>query len=81
LFVAAIVEKNYVAAANLSGYFLLDCRSWGRVPIVAGDVPHDGFETEFASDAERGGAAPAEGWAEEIRVIAEGIVQCGLAGG
>lgn len=44
LFVAAVVEKYYVAAAYLSLNlsFYQRCR-WG-IPVVAGDVPHDWFE-------------------------------------
>lgn len=80
IFVAAIVEKDYVAAANFAGDFALDCGGWRGVPVVAGDVPHDWFEREFAGDTEHGGAASAEGWAEEIGVVADGIFQGGLAG-
>ncbi len=81
LLVTAIVEKDYVAAANLAGHFSLDYGGWRRVPVVAGDVPHDWFEAEFAGDAEHGGTASAEGRAEEIGVFADGILQCGSAGG
>lgn len=81
LFVAAIMEENDAAAANLAGYFLLDYGRWRGVPIVAGDVPHDWFEAEFAGDAEYGGAASAEGRAEEIGVVADGILQCRVAFG
>lgn len=81
LFVAAVMEKNYVASVNFAGYLLLDYGRWRGVPIVAGDVPHDWFEAEFAGDAEYGGAASAEGRAEEIGVVADGILQCRFAGG
>lgn len=76
----AVVEKDYVATANLGSDFLFDYRGWRGVPVVAGDVPHDGFESEFAGDAEYGGAASAEGWAEETRVLADCILQGGSAG-
>ena len=81
LLVTAIVEKDDVAAVNPAGHFLLNYRGWRRVPVVSSDVPHDGLEAEFAGDAEHGGTASAEGRAEEIGVVPDGILQCGFAGG
>ena len=81
LLVTAIVEKDYVAAANFGSDFLFDYGGWRGVPVVAGDVPHDWFEAEFTGDAEYGRAASAEGRAEEIGVGADGLLQCGFAGG
>ena len=79
LFVTAVVEKDYVAAADVVGDLALDCGGGWGVPVVAGDVPHDGFEAEFAGDAENGGAASAEGWAEEIGGFADCIFEGGAA--
>src|SRR5580698_8259172 len=40
-FVAAIMQKNYFAAANSPRNFALDHLGRGRIPVVSGDVPHD----------------------------------------
>jgi hypothetical protein len=80
LFVAAIVEEDYVAAADLICDFLFDHGGRRRGPVVAGYVPHYGIEAEFAGDAENGGAACTERRAEEIRVLSDGIFNGGVAG-
>ena len=74
---AAVVEEDDVAAADVFGDGAFDCRGGRGAPVVAGDVPHDGFEAEFAGDAKNGGAASAEGWAEEV----EGLAGCVFEGG
>lgn len=74
LFVAAVVEEDYVAAADVCRDFAFyNCCGRG-VPVVAGYVPHDGLEAEFAGDAENGWAAASEGRAEEIRVLTGGVL-------
>ena len=66
LLVASVVEEDYVAAANLFCDFFLDCGGGRGIPVVAGYVPHHRLQAESAGDAENGGAASTEGWAEEI---------------
>src|SRR5580693_6323856 len=66
LFVSAVVQQDHVAAANLFDDLALDCRGGRRIPVVAGYVPHDRLQAKFAGDAQHGGAASAEGRAEEI---------------
>ena len=75
LFVAAIVEEDYVAAADLLCDFAFDHGGRRRVPVVASDIPHDRFKAQFARDAEDGGAAAAEWGAEEIGVFSDRILQ------
>ncbi len=78
LFVASIVEEDDIAAANLPGDLAFDYGGRRGVPVIAGDVPHDRFEVEFAGYAENGGAASAEGRTEEIGMLADGILECGF---
>ena len=66
LLVSAVMQQDHIPASNVLGDFLFDHRGRRAVPVVAGDVPQDGFKAEFASNAEYGGAAASEGWAEEI---------------
>src|SRR5580693_472500 len=75
LLMTPIMEQDHVAAANLFCHLALDRRRWGGVPVVTGDVPHDGFEAEFAGHAEGRGAASSEGRAEKIRRLADGVLQ------
>jgi len=77
--VAAVVQQDYVAAASLLCDLTLDYRCRRSVPVVAGYVPHDGFEAEFAGDAKDGGAACSEGRAEEVGMGADCIVNGGAA--
>jgi len=81
LFVSTIVEEDYVTAADLLCYFPFDCRGWGRVPVIAGDIPHYRLKAQIARDAERGGAASAERRAEETGVISDRILQSRAAVG
>jgi hypothetical protein len=75
LLVATVMEEDHVASANFSGAFLLDLGGRRRIPIVAGDVPHDRLQAHFARDAKYSGTAPTEGWTEQVRVFADGIAQ------
>jgi len=75
LLVPSIMQQDYAAAANLFCDFPLDCRGWRGVPVVARDVPHDGFEAELAGHAEDSRAASSEGRAEEIGGFADGVLQ------
>jgi len=81
LFVTAVVEEDYVAAADLAGYFLFDHGAWRSVPVVASDVPHDWSEAQLAGDAEDAGAASSEGGAEEIGMFANCVFESRAAGG
>ena len=77
LFVAAIVQQDYTTAASPLCDLTLDYRCRRSVPVVAGYVPHDGFEAEFTGDAKDGGAACAEGRAEEVGMVADCILESG----
>ena len=71
---AAIVEEDYVSAADLLAIFSFDHGGWRRVPVVSGHIPHDWFKAQFARDAQGGGAAAAEWRTEEIGVISNRIL-------
>ena len=73
------MEEDDVAAANVFGDGALDRRGGRGVPVVAGNVPHDGYETEFAGYAENGGAASAERRTEEVGGLAGCIFEGGTA--
>jgi len=75
LFVAAVVKQDYVAAVNLFCYLALDRGGWRGVPVVAGYVPHDWLEAEFAGQAEDRWAASSEGRAEKVRGLRDGVLQ------
>src|SRR5580704_5894432 len=79
LFVAAVVEQDDVAAANLSSHFPLDLGGVRGIPVVTGDVPHYRFQAEFTRDAKNRRAAATEGRTEEVRLLADRVVQSGAA--
>ena len=69
--VAAIVQEDYIAAANLLLDFSLDHFCRRGVPVVAGDIPHDRLETQPAGDIEDCGTATSERWTKEVGVLAD----------
>ena len=73
--VAAIVQQDYIAAPNLLLDFALDHFCWRGVPVVAGDSPHDRFETQLAGDMQDGGTATSEGWTEEVGMLADCVLE------
>lgn len=79
LHVTSVVQEDDVAAANVVCDLALDHLGRGRVPVVAGYIPHDRFQAKFAGYAEHGGAAASERRPEETRGFADRILQRGLA--
>jgi len=77
--VAAIVEEDYVAPANVAGDLALDCGGGWGVPVVSGYIPHYGLQAYLPSNVENGGAASTEGRTEEIGVLADRVLQGGFA--
>ena len=75
LSVAAVVQEDYIAAANLLLDFSLDHFCWRGVPVVAGDIPQDRLETQPAGDIEDCGTATSEGWTEEVGVLADCVLE------
>src|SRR5579862_6765508 len=61
LLVAAIVEKNHIATSNPPADFSFDLRRGRGIPVIPSDIPHHGFEAEFAGDAKNRGTAAAKG--------------------
>lgn len=75
LFVASVVKEDHIATADLFLNFSFNyIRGWG-VPIVAGDVPHDGLQSQAARNAQNGWAAAAERRAEKVRVLADCVLK------
>jgi hypothetical protein len=77
--VTSVVEEDDVSALNFFGDFLFNFCCWRAVPVVAGNVPHNGFEAEFADDTKNGRTAAAERRTEKIGVRAHGVFDCGAA--
>ena len=75
----AIVQQDHIPAANLFCDFALDDLGRRRIPVVARNIPHDGFEAKFTGHAEYRGPASAERRAEEIGMLADRILQRGAA--
>ena len=71
---SAVVEKNHVAAANFRTHPVFNKLSRRGLPIVAGDIPHDGFEPESANQAECPGSPTPPGGAKKIGVFTHRIV-------
>src|ERR1700686_2471054 len=73
-FVAAVMEENHVATAYLFFNFSFDHCRRRSVPVVAGDIPHDGLEAKLSRDAQDSGAASSERRAEETGMLANGVL-------
>src|SRR6202140_1202982 len=78
---AAVVQQNYVAASNLLCDLPFDHSGRWRTPVVARHIPHYRLKAQFAGDAKDRGAASAKGRAEQIRMPANGALQCVAAFG
>lgn len=72
-YVAAVVEQDDFAAADLLAGVALDGFVGFGAPVVTGDVPHDWRETEGPRGLESSGAAAAEGRTEERWGKAAGV--------
>ena len=79
LLVAAVVEKDDFTASDLVGDFFFDDGGGRGVPVVAGYIPHDWVQAEFAGYAEDRGAATSEGRTEEPGAFSDNIFDSGLA--
>src|ERR1035441_6171355 len=79
LFVAAVMEQDDVATANLPAHLALDHGGRWRVPVVAGHIPHNRFEPQLASHPQHRGPSSAERWAEEIGMLSDCVLQGGAA--
>src|SRR5208283_1614485 len=59
--ISAIVQQDYIAAAHLPCDLLFDHRGGRSTPVVAGYVPHHGFESKFTRDPEGCRASSSKG--------------------
>src|ERR1700730_19054561 len=73
--VSAIVQQDHVSASNLARHLSLDVLGRRRVPVVAGHIPHDWFQSHLSRDAEYHRATAPERRAEQIGVFSHGVGQ------
>src|SRR5690242_8278634 len=73
----SVVQQDHVSAVNLARDFSFDYLCGRSSPVIAGNIPHDRLQTNFAGHAEDGGAASAKRWTKEIRVLTDCVLQSG----
>lgn len=73
------MQQDYIAASHLTPNFFLDHCRRRSVPVMAGHVPHYGFESEFTRDSDRRWAPASKRRTEEIRMITDCVLQRGAA--
>src|SRR5271157_6272248 len=64
--VSTVVQQDDIASANLPLGVIDNFFGGLGLPVVAGDVPHDGIEAKSAHGAQRCRTAPAEGRPKEL---------------
>src|SRR3977135_4453412 len=77
--IPATMEQNDVPTTNLLCDLSFDDCGGRRIPVVAGDIPEDRFEAQFARNAQDCGPAAAERRTEQIAMFAHGVTQSGVA--
>jgi hypothetical protein len=81
VFVAAVVQQDYVTASNLLCDLLFNRSGRRRIPVVTCHIPHHRLKAQFTGDAKDRGAPSAERRAEQIRMLANSALQCVAAFG
>src|SRR6201987_494038 len=69
------MQQNHITAADLSGYARDNSFGWRRIPVVTGDVPHDGVKCQRTRDAERSRTPPAKRRPKQAWPLSSGIFE------
>jgi hypothetical protein len=69
----SIMQQNHIPAVNVRYDFFLNVLHRRRTPVIAGDIPHHGHQSQPARLSQRLRSSTSERRTEQIRMFAHGI--------